>query len=367
MLNEEKQIAEDITIQDNTTSVKPGLLVFLLPLFISAWIFIGFTQISSTEKYSTVQTGTDVTAAYDIHSPKIDPVALITGEQFSSQLRDTVYTDRDLWLELRIDRQMVYVHYRNGRTKSFPISSGNKFLSKGIESRPGLFAIFLKEELHLSSQFDDAKMFHYMPFNMGIGFHSLAGTGYYGNLGVRPSSHGCIRMRHEDAKELFNECPLGTLVLAHRGKSARTIAFAPEGFNNGIDYTKDDFQSLLAYNLSSIYEGKYFTEPPRRFIIDPAVIPRIGFNVGDVDKIPDKQQIPVMMNVNDAKTDKLDPSRVFNNKISEKPETELAEYFGVSEDNTSDVPNISVTPEMIKELVYNPGGILPYFPPNKDN
>ena len=71
-------------------------------------------------------------------------INILSFEDLSSQVMDTVYTDKDCWLELRIDRQMLYQHWRNGQTESYPISSGNKSLEKGIESRPGLFAIFYK-------------------------------------------------------------------------------------------------------------------------------------------------------------------------------------------------------------------------------
>ena len=354
-------------IQEESKEIyKTNPLVLLIPLLFAAWMFIGFFQINSSGKDRTAPAYDDQLPSDETRKPKIDFLALITEEEFSSELRDTVYTDRDKWLELRIDEQQLYVHYRDGHIKRYPVSSGNKFLNKGIESRPGLFAIFLKEELHLSSQFDDAKMFNYMPFNMGIGFHSLAGTGYYGNLGVRPSSHGCIRMRHEDAKALFGECPLGTLVLAHRGKTARTIAFAPEGLKNDREYTKDDYQSLLAYNLNTIYEGKYFMEPPRRFIIDPAVIPRIGFNVGNTDDMPAKQQVPLIMDFTELRSDRLDPDRSTGSVINEDFEKDLTEYFGITEDDTDKDSDVSVSPELIKKLVYNPGGILPYFPPDKD-
>jgi len=72
---------------------------------------------------------------------------------------------------------------------------------------------------------------------MGVGFHSLNGTGYYGNLG-KYISHGCIRMKHEDAKKLFKDCPLGTLVLATKGYSSRIVAFAPKDFKNNEEYRR---------------------------------------------------------------------------------------------------------------------------------
>jgi hypothetical protein len=221
----------------------------------------------------------------------------------------------------------------------------------------------MKEELHLSSQFNDAKMFYYMPFNMGIGFHGLAGTGYYGNLGVRPSSHGCIRMRTTEAKQLFNECEIGTLVLVHRGETARTVAFAPFGFQNEAEYTKDDYMNLMAYNLNSIYEGKFFINPPKRFIIDPAMIPKIGYNIGNTENIPVKQQVPVVMV---KYFDKPDISAVSDSKpVTDKMNEDLAENFEIQNEPEEESSAIDSNPELVKKLVYNPVGILPYFPPNK--
>lgn len=364
-VNSNKESGEDTTPQKN--GGKSNLLSLLIPFVISILLIAGFTEIKSYSRNDPFD-GTDKDGEYvNGKFPKINFLALLTQEQFSENLRDTVYTDKNVWLELRIDEQVVYVHYKDGRLKQYPVSSGNKFLSKGIESRPGLFAIFLKEELHLSSQFDDAKMFNYMPFNMGIGFHSLAGTGYYGSLGVRPSSHGCIRMRHEDAKALFDECVLGTLVLAHRGNTARVVAFAPDRFKNEREYTKDDYMNLLAYNLNSIYEGKYFINQPKRFIIDPSVIPRIGYNVGSTDDIPVKQQIPVYITYPDFKNDKLVDPTVSEIKLKDLNEDGLAGTFQFENSDTisnSDLPG--VTSDLVKKLVYNPGGILPYFPPDKD-
>ena len=335
----------------------------IFPMLITALLLFGFTQIkfndsknADNERYYSLLNDSKI--------PKINFTALLAQDQFSSKLRDTVYTDKDKYLELRIDEQMLYVLYRDGHIKKYPISSGNKFLSKGIESRPGLFAIFLKEEIHLSSQFNDAKMFYYMPFNMCIGFHGLAGTGYYGNLGIRPSSHGCIRMRTEDAKALFKETEIGTLVLAHRGNTSRVVGFAPQGFKNERVYTKDDFMNLLAYNLNSLYEGKYFIHPPKRFIIDPVIIPKIGYYAGSTDDIPERQQIPLAVNIIEMKNDNLSVKQP--DKIQSDPlDSTLANELGLKNTNNNVSSDIDVSPELVKKLAYNPIGILPYFPPNK--
>jgi hypothetical protein len=346
-----------------TDNQNGGFAVMIFPFIFVVFLVFGFTQLKTVE-HSGQNSDNSYSDVNNSKTPKINFSALLAQEQFSAELRDTVYTDKDIYLELRIDEQRVYVHYRNGKVKSYPVSTGNKFLNKGIESRPGLFAIFLKEELHLSSQFDDAKMFYYMPFNMGIGFHSLAGTGYYGNLGVRPSSHGCIRMAAADVKEMFKECPVGTLVLVHRGNTARVIAFAPEGFKNEREYTKDDYMNLLAYNLNSLYQGKYFINPPKRFIIDPAIIPRIGYYIGTTDDIPEKQQIPLNLNIPEMKNDILGAGEQ-NNEIADKLDTAIANELGLANDITVSTSDVDSSPELVHKLVYNPIGILPYFPPNK--
>jgi hypothetical protein len=43
---------------------------------------------------------------------------------------------------------------------------------------------------------------------------------------------------------------------------------------------------VMAYNLGSIMESKYFINPPKRFIIDGTVIPKSGITVSSVEKFP---------------------------------------------------------------------------------
>lgn len=350
--------------EENQSGKKVSLI---LPLLVSIFFFVGFSQDASLSK--TEMAGNfESEAGYDIKkTPNINFSALLAAEEFSKNLRDTVYTNENLWLELRIDEQILYIHYRDGRTKTYPVSTGNKYLSKSIESRPGLFAIFLKEEVHLSSQFNNARMNYFMPYNMGIGFHGLQATGYYGNLGIRPSSHGCIRMRNEDVRVLFNECKIGVLVLAHRGYSTRVVGFAPEGFKNDAEYTKEDYMNMLAYNLSSLMEGKYFINPPKRFIIDGTIIPRSGINVNSTENIPERQILPFAVARIEIPSDNLNDRFSYSENVKELSETLYAENFEFSggDSTSAGTVELGVSPEMVKKYVYNPVGVLPYFPPNR--
>jgi hypothetical protein len=287
--NMETTVFEDEHVDDGG---KVSAAILLIPLLLSVYLFLGFTNVDVKHTHSKKVKLADEEMYEEEGAPKVNFSALLAPEEFSKGLRDTVYTDLDIWLEMRIDEQQLYVHHRDGRIIKYPVSSGNPHASKSVESRPGLFAIFFKTEVHLSSQFNNARMNYFMPYNMGIGFHGLPGTGYYGHLGVRPSSHGCIRMRNEDVRVLFGQCPIGTLVLSHRGKSARIVAFAPKDFKNDVQYTKDDYLNMLAYNMGAIMEGKYFERPPKKFILDGTVIPKSGINVITTDNIPDKQVLP---------------------------------------------------------------------------
>jgi hypothetical protein len=298
-------------------------------------------------------------------------INILSETDLSTGIKDTVYTDKDCWLELRIDQQMLYQHWRDGHLVKYAISTGNKFLSRSIESRPGLFAIFVKEERHESSQYHNAAMYYFMPFNMGIGFHSLDGTGYYGNLGVRPSSHGCIRMRHEDVKKLFKDCSLGTIVLAHRGYSARTVGFAPKDFQNPAEYSKDEVKKMLAENLVNILEGNYYIKERKFFVVDPKVIPVSGVYISYDRKIPEKQKLSSCAFNFMGNSDWLSMNM---NSINIKFENEKDELAGLTDKliiDPKDIKKVETTDyfsdaDLIKKYFHNPIGILPYFPPNKD-
>ena len=290
-------------------------------------------------------------------------INILSEADVSVGLKDTIYTDKECWLELRIDQQMLYQHWRDGKVEKYPVSSGNKYLDRSIESRPGLFAIFVKEEHHESSQYNNADMYYFMPFNQGIGFHSLNGTGYYGNLGVRPSSHGCIRMRHDDVKKVFRECPLGTLVLAHRGFSARVIGFAPKDYENTVEVSKDEAKYILAENLLNILEGNYFVTERKFFVVDPKYIPVSGVYIGYDRKLPEKQKIQKSLYMFTNNNDVV--NNVKSGEILDSVKT--AEYTSdivVNEEEVKDITERELSSsEIVKKFFNNPIGVLPYFPP----
>jgi hypothetical protein len=213
-------------------------------------------------------------------------------------------------------------------------------------------------------------MYHFMPFNQGIGFHSLNGTGYYGALGKVPSSHGCIRMRHEDAKKLFNDCPLGTLVLAHNGNTSRVVGFAPPDFKNDSDYTKPEFKKYLAINLLNVLKGTYYLSNRKFFVVDPQIIPKSGIYIGYDKKIPEKQQLPKSKYIISVISDKFpfELNMSYIKDVITVNNTENDSTILVSnkmESNVNDLFSGLTEEELVKKYFNNPIGILPYYGPNK--
>ncbi|MEO6695031.1 MAG: L,D-transpeptidase [Ignavibacteria bacterium] len=342
---------------------------YFIPLILLLFVIFGFVT-NPSYNYNSKNPATRLETKGD----KIKNAGLfniLSSEDLTSGLKDTVYTDKNCWLELRIDKQMLYQHWRDGSITEYPISSGNKFGDpEALESRPGLFAIFVKTEHHISSQFSAANMYHFMPFNQGIGFHSIDGKGYYGHLGVRPSSHGCIRMKHEDAKKLYSECDYGTLVLATRGYSARAVAFAPEGFKNERVYTKDEYKNMLASNLYNLLNGRYYIEKKEKFVVDPKVIPVSGVYSGYDRTIPEKQIIPRNYVAYYETPDRLDVN-VSTQILKEQDSQEFLQLASnetgtVNDKSNSNLKNeVNSSDALVKQYFHNPIGILPYFGPKK--
>ncbi|MDQ3019109.1 MAG: L,D-transpeptidase [Bacteroidota bacterium] len=363
----------DFNLQDSSQSLIQSrrhhyLYSIGLPIIIVVLVLFGFTHVSFKKSSLHKIFNQEETKGGQIKNA--GKLNILSSEDLSVGIRDTVYTDKECWLELRIDQQTLYQHWRNGTLEKYPISSGNNKGSdpEALESRPGLFAIFVKEEHHISSQFDAANMYHFMPFNQGIGFHSIDGTGYYGHLGVRPSSHGCIRMKHEDAKKLFKDCEKGTLVLASNGVSARAVAFAPNGFENEKEFSKDEYKKMMATNLFNLINKRYYLEEREKFVVDPKVIPVSGVYIGYDVEIPKKQIVPRSYVTFSVKKDRIfvdTKQEILEDGISE----EFVKLISNGSENRIDKfnknPVIKSPEDLIKQYFHNPIGILPYFGPKK--
>lgn len=208
-------------------------------------------------------------------------------------MKDTLYTNMPSYLELRLDRQRLYRRWRNGSVDTFNVSSGTPRLAKGIETRPGVFLVQSRISWLYSLQFDSTKVFNWLGFNWGIGFHSLEGRGYYRHLGVRPSSHGCVRLAEVDAKKLFETVELGTPVYVHDGSAARIVSFLPDDVP--FDTTGMSRRQVLAMydnRLTDLVRGNRIAHQYPSVPLVLKYVGNTGLPVGSADAVPARQTIP---------------------------------------------------------------------------
>jgi hypothetical protein len=204
-------------------------------------------------------------------------------------LKDTLYTLGDYFIEVNLSNQMAYLHSRYDSTRSFGVSTGTKRIKDGIETEEGIFTIQFKVEKWHSIQFDSTLMLNFMTFNWGIGFHALAGNNYYKYLGVKKSSHGCVRISRTIARELYQKIKYGTPVIVHKGNPAVTIAFATKE-DTDIQYLSNfELKHIVTNRLEELYKGNYFLSYKNKLLIDNKNVNHFGLPVGDGNKINKRQ------------------------------------------------------------------------------
>ena len=99
-------------------------------------------------------------------------------------------------------------YYREGETelRVFDICSGKESTPTPI----GHFHVQEKRREHRSNLYNNANMPYFMRLTLdGVGLHQ-------GKIRSIPSSHGCVRLREEDARFLFENCTEGTAVFIEK-------------------------------------------------------------------------------------------------------------------------------------------------------
>jgi hypothetical protein len=210
-------------------------------------------------------------------------------------VKDTIYYLGDEYILISLKEQRATVVFRKDSSVSFNISSGNGNLSKGVFTPAGLYTVQSKSSKAISKQFDNAELYSWVGFNGNIGFHGLAGNGYYHHLGVRPSSHGCVRIGREDGEKLYKKVKVGSPVLVYSDDPAIEIKFASvKELNPNKDFIfqkKDKATAIMFSNrLQSLYDGDYYTVVHSKIFLDgKAVIRNKGFEIGEAKKIKNYQ------------------------------------------------------------------------------
>lgn len=230
------------------------------------------------------------------------------------QLRDTVFTDKDHYIEVNLLSQHATLYSRDGSEFHFPISSGTKRIAKGMETNQGLFVIQWKAKKLHSVQFDSTLMLNWMGFNNGIGFHALLGKSYYKYLGKKNVSHGCVRLSREDAQIVYEKVERGTPVLVHKGNNAVKIAFTKDGEDYKY-YSHSEIHKLLRKRLQLIYDGDYLISSNEKILIDERNIYSNGLPIGSAELIPAKQNLkPSILWVDKNKLEEKRLAEIFSGR-----------------------------------------------------
>jgi hypothetical protein len=197
---------------------------------------------------------------------------------------------KDHFIEVNLLTQHATLYSRDGSKFVFPVSSGNKNIEEGIETREGLFVVKSKAKKLYSVQFDSTVMLYWMGFNAGVGFHALLGKRYYRYLGKKNVSHGCVRVSREDAEFVYKQIEKGTPVLVHKENEAVKIAFGRLGEVYKY-YSYSKIHQLLPHRYQLIYDGNYLISSKDKILIDEENVGHNGLPIGNSELIPRKQNL----------------------------------------------------------------------------
>jgi hypothetical protein len=170
-------------------------------------------------------------------------------------LRDTLYVLDSTYLEVRLDQQKIYQHFRSGRVQAYICSTGDPRIEDGIATREGIFTVQWKSKKYMSQQFG-VYLNYWMPFDGGIGFHGLQGRSYYRYLGKRRSSHGCVRISNETGASLFSQVQKGTVVYVHSGAPARVLMFG-DSTMQGLRVVEEGDRELLDQRIHDVLDCRW--------------------------------------------------------------------------------------------------------------
>ena len=232
------------------------------------------------------------------------------------QTKDTIYLLGDNYIEIILNKQRAVLNRKNDSSITYKISSGNDKIPKGEETPDGLYTVQSKSPMAISKQFKNAELYHWIGFNGNVGFHGLKGNGYYNTLGIRPSSHGCVRIARDDAEDLYKKIKLGTPVVVFHNEPAFVIKFAgSREYNPAIDYFLERGSKynniIMKKRIDNLYKGKALRNNIGKIFIDGQTILKSGgLNLGLAENISRRQALPITFKRHSAEIDNLQYNNV---------------------------------------------------------
>jgi hypothetical protein len=141
-------------------------------------------------------------------APGLTDVGLagITETHRAGQGPYRIAADVPMMAIVSLSRQRVTVYDARGKMLEAPVSTGQS----GYETPAGIYSVIQKNRDHYSNLYENAPM----PFMQRITWSGIALHG--GALPGYPASHGCIRLPHDFARQLFELTKMGMRVVVVR-------------------------------------------------------------------------------------------------------------------------------------------------------
>jgi lipoprotein-anchoring transpeptidase ErfK/SrfK len=114
------------------------------------------------------------------------------------------------WIEIDLSQQRIYAHEGQKQVFTSIVSTGTRY----YPTIQGRFRVYAKYSATRMS--GPGYNLPNVPWTMYFyGGYAIHGTYWHSNFGT-PMSHGCVNMKINEAKWMFNWAPKGTLVVVHR-------------------------------------------------------------------------------------------------------------------------------------------------------
>lgn len=166
--------------------------------------------------------------------------------EYEKPLKDNYYIHIDL------DEKLLYLYNNGELIKTYPVSGGKM----STPSPRGKWMIINKAGW--GEGFGGAWMGLNVPWGT-YGIHGTKSPWFVGKMNV---SNGCIRMKNQDAKDLFDTVPHGTIVTIYQNSPFRTLKSGDTGSD-----VRDVQVKLKEKGYFNGYVSGIFTEELKRAVL----------------------------------------------------------------------------------------------------
>lgn len=118
------------------------------------------------------------------------------------------------FVEVDITDQDLYLYIDDELVLTADVVTGKKGL---YDTRIGCNPIYAKQtDRYLKGDGYNVWVEYWMPFDKGIGLHDASWRNNFSNDAYLNGSHGCVNMKYDDAKYVYDNVEIGTNVLVHK-------------------------------------------------------------------------------------------------------------------------------------------------------